>query len=130
MELKNEQDFRALPGLRWRQDEDLTAIAYTIRRKLRKDHLYFHGPGKLGIYIERPTQRGMTSALSYYEAHCGRILERHLGELDGILVFEAKERADIPSVFFRGRLGAPVPTRFPRPEASEGIQAPSEALEG
>lgn len=61
--MQTENEFKAVPRLRLRRDTDGAAIAVCRRKALCRDHLYFHGPGKLGLY-DRPTSRNRRRELS------------------------------------------------------------------
>ncbi len=108
-QLKTEDDFKAIPGLRWRRDADGTVIATTVRKRLRHDHLYFHGPNRLGVYYERSTHKGALRAVAWYAARLAHVVAEQPGDCDGTIVFACERRADIPSVFLksslRGRAG-------------------------
>jgi hypothetical protein len=103
MELNTESDFRSIPRLRIRTDSDGCPIAVARKRKLAKDHLYFHGPGKLGIYIERGSKLAFTHAVEWYRTRIGPVDDDQLGDLDGVIAFRFRSVDDIPVVFFRGQ---------------------------
>ncbi len=101
LRLEDERDFRRIPRLRKTQDSDGTAIAYSNRKALARDHLYFHGAGTLGIYYERETKQAARSARAWYKARCGEVVEELPGDFDGLILFRVESTDDIPEVFFR-----------------------------
>jgi hypothetical protein len=96
--MKTEEDFRAVPKLRWHVDSDGCAIATSNVMARSRDHAYFHGPDKLGIYVERKTPLAFKYAIKAYRRQANVIGEQ-LGDVDGILVISADR---IPKCFFRG----------------------------
>jgi hypothetical protein len=106
IQLESEGDFKRIPNLRLRQDSDLTLIAKTIYRIFKKDHLYFHGKGVLGIYYERPTTKAAIYARKWWIDQCGGELldSSQIGDFDGIILFRPKEISDIPTAFFKSTL--------------------------
>lgn len=118
MKINTEDDLKAVPGLRWRLDEDRTPIATSVCKARARDHLYFHGPGKLGIYLERKNAISFGGAWRHYaktiEARGGTILTQdcQLGDADGTLVFLAPSSKTIPRLFLtsqRGYASRPAP---------------------
>lgn len=91
--------------LRLHTDEDGTLVATCRAARLRRDCLYFHGPGVLGIYYEAPTRLGATSRLRYWLARLREApIESTLtGDFDGIVLFRPRSTKDIPRAFFRRR---------------------------
>lgn len=121
MKLETEGDFKAIPGLRWHLDEDGTPIAKAITAKLRKCHLYFHGPGKLGLYYEYPTEQATRFGRNYWKSKC-RVFLPNLeqpGDFDGILIFKPEKLGDIPPVFFRCKRISNLPKKPRRSLESE-----------
>lgn len=100
--MKIENDFRRLRNLRWKLDEDGTAIATSFSRARRLDKLYFYGPGKVGLYVERGTRQAFQAAVRWY-SKCSKVLEAFLGDFDGILVLDAG--GPLPRCFFRSARG-------------------------
>jgi hypothetical protein len=78
---------------------DGCAIAVSRVKGRHRDHLYFHGPSKVGLYVERKTRLAFTSAIAWYRSRT-TVLEEQLGDFDGILVISAEK---LPRTFFRGR---------------------------
>lgn len=124
MKLETEEDFKALPGLRWRLDSDRSVIAICAKQKLRKDFLFFQGPGKLGIYYERASRRGATNANAWWrkrltyptQAPDAGVLSDQPGDYDGVILFAARDLLDIPREFFKSRSRA-----FGRKALSVGV---------
>lgn len=98
-----EQTSLRQPFLRWMPDEDGTVIVKAVRRKHARDHLYWHGPGILGIYYERDTPVQARNAMDWYLRRSGpafRIIE---GDQDGLVLFLAWCEDDIPGIFKKSR---------------------------
>jgi len=98
-------DLRRVPRLRHRTDEDGQVIAVCRKKRLAGDHLYFHGPGRLGVYYQADTRRACTGRLEYWT---GRLPVGSVdltasvrGDFDGLLVFHCRGPADIPDEFLR-----------------------------
>jgi hypothetical protein len=102
-------NFRTIPGLRTRTDEDGTTIAVTAKKRLRRDHLYQHGPDTFGLYWEAATPRGAPWKRSYWLGELGdKLVREYQGDTNGILVFRADpSRADlgVPGDFLKTRRG-------------------------
>lgn len=92
-------------GLRWKLDEDRCVIATARARRLRRDHLYFHGANKLGIYYERTTQAAATHAFQFWSRQVGAnaLPATQVGDFDGIVLFRATCREDVPRQFRKGK---------------------------
>ena len=105
MLFSTEEDLKAVPGLRWKLDDDRSVIATTVREWFPKDHLYFHGPGKLAVYYEAPTRRRATARRKWWigKFPTGRLVDERRGDLDGILVFRVDEAKEIPREFLLGK---------------------------
>lgn len=125
MYLESEDDLKEVLGLRWKLDEDRSVIATTIRRRLAKDHLYLHGPGKLGIYYEARTRQAATGRRDWWirQFPPGRLLLERRGDLDGCLVFRVDGQEEIPGVFLRSQN-----VGYARVEASSGSRNDAEAM--
>lgn len=136
MKLQTEEDFKEIPRLRWKLDEDGTPIAVTIQKKLKRDHLYFHGPEKLGIYYERKTIREATAALAWWKKRItGDFLQEFPGDFDGIITFYPRA---IPKEFLRSApkgiakknaLQAGFQAQEGSSDRPDGVQIPSEPPE-
>jgi|GEM_PF-6523382 len=105
-----EADLKRVPRLRWQLDEDRSVIAITKRMPYRQDYLYFHGPGRLGIYYQAQTSNGATARVKRYRKMLGgRIVKVLDGDIEGLIIFRANSAADIPIVFFKSRTGPTLP---------------------
>jgi hypothetical protein len=107
--VENEEEFLKIPRLRIVNAADGTPIAKLVSHKRCLDHLFFHGPGVLGIYYEYATVRAATSARNFWRFRCGRrFVKEFRGEQDGIILFRITRLGDIPREFFiseRGKMG-------------------------
>lgn len=102
--METEQALQSVPKLRRKRSEDGSNIAVTVKKKLKKCHLYFHGPGKLGIYWEGwkgCTQRQEQTVRRYWlkKIPPGSLIEELPGDFDGIILFKATVPSDIPDDF-------------------------------
>jgi hypothetical protein len=102
--MRTEEDLKNVPKLRWKYDVDGTVIAKAAGKKRKRDHLYFHGPGILGIYYERDTPLATTMARKDY-MRAMWVLSEQRGDLDGTIQFICERPEDIPAPFFRSRRG-------------------------
>ncbi len=101
-----ESDLKRVPRLRWRLDESRSVIAVAKRNPYRLDHLYFDGPGLLGIYYEARTGNGATARVKRYREMLGdRIVKVLAGDFEGLIIFHAGSASDIPPIFFKTRSG-------------------------
>ena len=108
MKFVRDSDLRKVPRLRWRRDADDTIIARCRKRRLAKDHLYFHAPGVLGIYYSRPTRRLAGKARQFWEEQVRPNLlpPLQIGDWDGIILFRAESEEAVPALFIKGRAPA------------------------
>lgn len=127
--IASEEDLKGIEGLRWRLDDDRCVIATTTSRRNLKDHLYFHGPGVLGIYYERPTQLRAKNARRKWLGVVREPVEGGIrGDFDGLILFRANGQGDIPGAFLksgrrvylgRKRFARATPDSAPPPEGPE-----------
>lgn len=100
--MRSEAEFKAVARLRWRIDEDGSVIAVAKRNPYRRDHLYFHGVGVLGVYLQADSARGVKARVKRYRAMLrDRIVRELVGDSDGIIQFRASGPDDVPEVFKR-----------------------------
>lgn len=103
-----EAEFQTIRKLRWKYDFDKCVIAFTVQKKLCRDHLYFHGPGKLGIYYDRKTKQAASRAHIAWEKKLKEDqIDRKrslIGDYDGIIIFHPAKRGDIPGEFFKQQM--------------------------
>lgn len=99
--MQTDQDLRLVPRLRWRQAEDGMTVARCRPRRISRDELYFHGPGKLAIHYFAETRAGATAKRRWWKAKLKHVLEELPGDTEGIIIFEAYSAVDIPKEFFR-----------------------------
>lgn len=101
--VETEDEFKGWPGLRWHLDDDRAAIAVPIRRKLARDHLYWHGPGVLGLYYEAASLRPARYRLAWWRKRLlsvgANVVGVLPGEADGIIYFTPSNL--LPSEFIR-----------------------------
>lgn len=95
-----EDDLAAAPRLRRRRHEDGAVVGVSRQRRRARDFVCFWGPGRLGIYYERPTVRGARLAARGY-GRDRRVVQEIPGDLDGIVVYEPTGPEDIPRCFFK-----------------------------
>lgn len=112
MRVECEEDLKVVPGLRWEVDEDGTVIARPQgqNKAQAKDHLFFWGPGRLGIYVERRTKKSFAHAIAGYlkGKTCFEPGEPRIGDQDGILVCKPGAIGDIPKIFMKSQARADV----------------------
>jgi len=105
--IETDAELRGLQNLRWHVAQDGLTHAYSNRSALANDHLFWHGPGTLGVYYSRNTRRAATYARSWWERECGTgtVLpnpqQTQIGDFDGILLFKPRTILDIPNLFFK-----------------------------
>ena len=99
--MMEDQAFRNIPSLRWHRAEDGLTVATCRPQRIAKDELYFHGPGKLGIHWFADTPRSATARRIWWKSKLRRVLEEFPGDLEGIIIFEARDGSEIPREFFR-----------------------------
>ncbi len=102
MRFATEADLKTVPRLRWQLDEDLSVVATPKQNPYRRDKLYFHGSGLLGIYYTAETRVGATARVKRYRQMLGdRIVRVQDGDVDGLIIFRAESEGDIPELFMR-----------------------------
>lgn len=125
--LRSEEDFRSIPRLRLQKDSDGTYIAKSINARFSKDHLYFQGPGILGIYYERDTEMSATRSRKAWERKCRNVVPGGMeGDFDGTIYFHPVTEKDIPAEFFKQELHGilrGLDAALPAEDVNEGSEA-------
>ena len=109
--MKTEQEFRSIPRLRYRIDEDQSVLAYSTWKAHRQDHLSFWGPGELALYYKRDTSCKATNAARWWTKEFEKLGTQsvntdRIGDGEGILVASVTSGAQVPKFFLKRALGA------------------------